>query len=179
MHWPQHPTLRLLGRDPPRAHLRKGTKRASGSCLLERETLLGIASTAPERVCSAKQRLPVLPLGLCSPFGRGGSGLPPAPSAPVLGRGPPELEITSKRALLQGEGRWGLKRPCVHWPEHPTLRLLGRDPPRSHLRKGTKLASGSCLLERETLLGKASSAPVRVSSAKQCLPVLPLGLCSP
>ena len=179
VHWPQHPTLRLLGRDPPRAHLRKGTKRASGSCLLERETLLGKASSAPVRVCSAKQRLPVSPLGLCSPFGLGGSGLPPAPCAPVLGRGSPELETTSKRALLQGEGGWGLKRPCVHWPQHPTLRLLGRDPPRAHLRKGTKRASGSGLLERETLLGKASSAPVHVCSAKQRLLVSPLGLCSP
>ena len=162
-----------LGRDPPRAHLRKGTKLASGSCLLERETLLGKASSAPVRVCAAKQRLPV------SPLGRGGSGLPPAPCAPVLGRGPPELEITSKRALLQGEGGWGLKRPCVHWPQQPTLRLLGRDPRRAHLRKGTKRASGSCLLERETLLRKASSAPVRVCAAKQRLPVSALGLSSP
>src|SRR5512138_1380543 len=57
------------------------TKRASGSCLLERETLLGKAGSAPVRVCSAKQRLPVSPLGLCSPFGLGGSGLPHAPCA--------------------------------------------------------------------------------------------------
>ena len=108
------PRFRQVGRDPPRAHLRKGTKRASGSCLLERETRLAKASSAPVRVCSAKQRLPVSPLGLCSPFGLGGSGLPPAPCAPLLGRGSPELETTSKRALLQGEGGWGLKRPCVH-----------------------------------------------------------------
>ena len=167
-------------REGPRwAHLRKGTKLASGSCLLERETLLGKASSAPVRVCSAKQRLPVSPLGLCLPFVLGVCGLPPAPCAPVLGRGSPELETTSKRALLQGEGGWGLQRPCVHWPQHPTLRLLGRDTPRAHLREGTKRASGSCFLERETLLGKASSAPVRVCSAKQRLPVSPLGLCSP
>ena len=159
VHWPQHPTLRLLGRAPPRAHLRKGTKRASGSCLLERETLLGKASSAPVRVCSAKQRLPVSPLGLCSPFGLGGSGLPPAPCAPVLGRGSPELETTSKRALLQGEGGWGLKRPCVHWPQHPTLRLRGRDPPRAHLREGTKRASGSCLLTHHLTLTRPTWSP--------------------
>ena len=179
VHWPQHPTLRLLGRDPPRAHLRKGTKRASGSCLLERETLLGKASSAPVRVCSAKQRLPVSPLGLCSPFGLGGSGLPPAPCAPVLGRGSPELETTSKRALLQGEGGWGLKRPCVHWPHHPTFCQLGRNPARAHFRKGTKLPSGSCFRESETLLGKPSSAPMRVCSGKQRVLVSPLGLCLP
>ena len=179
MHWPQHPTLRLLGRDPPRAHLREGTKRASGSCLLERETLLGKASSAPVRVCSAKQRLPVSPLGLCSPFGLGGSGLPPAPCAPVLGRGSPELETTSKRALLQGEGGWGLKRSCVHCPQHHSLRQLGRDPPRAPLRNGTKLASRSCICESESLLGKPSSTPMRVCSGKQCLLVSPLALCSP
>ena len=140
--------------EPTRAHLRKGTKLASGSGLLERETLLGKASSAPLCVCSAKQRLPVLSLGLCLHFRRGGPGLPPAPCSPVLGQVSPELETNSKRAVLQGEGRWGLKRPFVHWPQHPSLRLLGRDPPRAHLRKGTKRASGSCLLEREISSGK-------------------------
>ncbi|RKM64187.1 hypothetical protein C0215_19340 [Clostridioides difficile] len=67
-----------------------------------------------------------------------------------------DLETNSKRALLQGEGGWGLKRPCVHWPQHPILCPLGRDPARAHLRKGTKLASGSCIRESETLLGKPS-----------------------
>ena len=90
-----------------------------------------------------------------------------------------ELETNSKRALLQGEGGWGLKRPCVHWPQHPTLWHLRRDPARDHLRKGTKLASGSCFRESETLLGKPSSALMRVCSGKQCFPVSPLGLCLP
>ena len=179
VHWPQHPTLRLLGRDPPRAHLRKGTKRASGSCLLERETLLGKASSAPVRVCSAKQRLPVSPLGLCSPFGLGGSGLPPAPCALVLCWWSLDLETYSKRALLQGEGGWGLKRPGVQGPHHLIFLQVGRDPARAHLRKGTKLASGSCIRESATLLGKPSSAPMRVCSGKQRFPVSPLGLCLP
>ena len=90
-----------------------------------------------------------------------------------------ELETNSKRALLQGEGGWGLKRPCVHWPQHPTLCHLRRDPARDHLRKGTKLASGSCFRESETLLGKPSSALMRVCSGKQRFPVSPLGLCLP
>ena len=179
VHWPQHPTLRLLGRDPPRAHLRKGTKRASGSCLLERETLLGKASSAPVRVCSAKQRLPVSPLGLCSPFGLGGSGLPPAPCALVLCWWSLDLETYSKRALLQGEGGWGLKRPFEHWPQHPTFCHLGRDPRRAHLRKGTKLGSGSFICESETLLGKPSSAPMRLCSGKQRFLISPLAHCLP
>ena len=105
--------------------------------------------------------------------------LPLAPWALVLFRSSLELETNSKRALLWGEGGWGLKRPCVHWPHHPNIRQLGRDPPRAHLRKGTKLASGSCICENETLLGKPTSAPMRVCSGKQRFLVSPLGLCLP
>ena len=105
--------------------------------------------------------------------------LPTAPLALVLCWWSLEMETNSKRALLQGEGGWGLKRPCVHWPQHPILCQLGRDPARAHLRKGTKLASGSCIRESETLLGKPSSAPMRVCSGKQRILVSPLGLCLP
>ena len=89
------------------------------------------------------------------------------------------LETNSKCALLCGEGGLGQKRPCVHRPQQATFRQLGRDPARAHLRKGTKLASGSCILESETLLGKPSSAPMRVCSGKQRVLVSPLGLCLP
>ena len=80
--------------------------------------------------------------------------LPPAPCALLFCWWSLELETNSKRTLLQEEGGCGLKRPCVHWPHQPTFRQLGRDPPRAHLRKGTKLVSGSCIRESETLLGK-------------------------
>ena len=59
-------------------------------------------------------------------------------------------------ALLQGEGGWGLKRPCVHWPKHPTFCQLGRNPARAHFRKGTKLTSGSCF--REVTLSSGNQA---------------------
>ena len=55
------PLFRQLGRIPPRAHLRKGIKLASGSCIRESETLLGNPSSAPMRVCSVKQRFLVSP----------------------------------------------------------------------------------------------------------------------
>ena len=119
--WPKHPTLCQVGRDPARAHLRKGTKLASGSCICESETLLGKPSSAPMRLCSGTQRFLVSPLGLCLHYGQGGSGLPPAPWAMVLCCWSLELETNSKRALLWGEGGWGLKRPCMPWPQHPTL----------------------------------------------------------
>ena len=129
MHWPHHPTLQQLGRDPNRAHLRNGTNLASGSCIHESETLLRNASSAPMRVCSRKQRLPVSPPAMCWLKDKGGSVLPSAPCAPVLCWWSSELDINSKHALLQGEGGWGLIRPCVHWPQHPILRQLGREPP--------------------------------------------------
>ena len=105
--------------------------------------------------------------------------LPTAPLALVLCWWSLEMETNSKCALLCGEGGWGQKRPCVHWPQHPIFRQLGRDPARAHLRKGTKLASGSCIRESATLLGKPSSAPMRVCSGKQRVLVSPLGLCFP
>ena len=82
--------------------------------------------------------------------------LPTAPLALVLCCWSLEMETNSKCALLCGEGGWGQKRPCVQGPHHPNFRQLGRDPPRAHLRKGTKLASGSCIRESATLLGKPS-----------------------
>ena len=121
VHWPHHPTFRQLGRDPARAHLRKGTKLVSGSCILESETLLGKPSSAPMCVCSGKQRFPVFPLGLCLPKGQGGSGLPPAPWALVLCWWSLEVETSSKRALLCGEGGWGLKILVCTGPTSPTF----------------------------------------------------------
>ena len=105
--------------------------------------------------------------------------LPTAPLALVLCWWSLEMETNSKCALLCGEGGWGQKRPCVHWPQHPTLCHRGSDPARVDLRKGKKLASGSCFRESETLLGKPSSAPMRVCSGKQRFLVSPLAHCSP
>ena len=168
-----------VGRDPPRAHHRKGTKLVSASYIRESENLLGKPSPAPMRVCSGKQRFLLSTLAHCSPSEQGGSGLPPAPWALVLCRASLELETNSKGALLQGEGGRGLKRPCVHCPQHTILCPLGRDPARAHLRKGTKLASGRFICESETFLGKPSSGPMRLCSGKQRFLVSPLAHCSP
>ena len=105
--------------------------------------------------------------------------LPPALCALVLCRASLELETNSKRALLQGGGGWGQNMPCVQGPHHLIFLQVGRDPARVHLTKGTKLASGSCLRESETLLRKPSSAPMRVCSGKQRFLISPLAHCSP
>ena len=46
-----------------------------------------------------------------------------------------------------------MKRPCLHRPQPPTLSQLGRDPPMPYLRNWRNLASRSCILQRETVLG--------------------------
>ena len=143
----------------------------------QNETLLENPSSAPMRVCSGKRRFVVSPLGLCLPYILGESGLPPAPWALVLCWWSLDLETNCNHALLWGEGVWGLKRPFVHWPQHPKLCQIWRDTARAHLRKGTNLASGSCIRESETLLGKPCSSPMRVCSGKQRFLVSQLCLC--
>ena len=94
---------------------------------------------------------------------------------PVIARAGKKLQMCSRL----GRRRMGPEKTCVHWPQPPTLCQVGREPARSHLRKGTKLASGSCTRESETLLGKPSSAAMRVCSGKQRFLLSPLGLCLP
>ena len=56
-----------LGRAPPRAYLQKGTKHASSSCILQRETMFGEQTSAPMHFGSGSLRLPSSPLALGSP----------------------------------------------------------------------------------------------------------------
>ena len=171
VHWPQHPTLRLLGRDPPRAHLRKGTKLASGSCIHESETLLGKPSPnafLPRKAAlSALSPRSLLALGPRRVWGASCS----------LGTGAVLVVAGARNQLktcsLLGRRRMGHERPCVNWPQQSTFRQLGRDPARAHLRKGTKLASGSYICESETLLRKPSSAPMRVVQESSAFWFLP------
>ena len=52
------------------SYLRNGTKRASRSCMLQRETVLGEQTSAPKRLGSGSQRLPSSHLDLCSHRGK-------------------------------------------------------------------------------------------------------------
>ena len=73
-----------------------------------------------------------------------------------------------------GRRRIGPEKALCALAPAPRFRQVGRDPARAHLTKGTKLASGSCLRDSETLLGKPRSAPMRVCSGKQRFLVAPL-----
>ena len=93
----------------------------------------------------------------------------------VIARAGNQLQMCSPL----GRRRIGPEKALCALAPAPRFRQVGRDPPRAHLRKGTKLASGSCICESETLLGKPGSAPMRVCSGKHCFPVSPLGLYLP
>ena len=76
---PQQSSFGKLRPSAPTDHRRSGTKLASGSCIWESSTPLREATTPLIFVSSGQQRLPVSHLGLSSPQGQGGSGLPLAP----------------------------------------------------------------------------------------------------
>ena len=71
---------------------------------MQKQTVLGEQTSAPMRLGSGSQRLPSSHLALGSPKGQGGSGMPLAPWALLLGWWSPQLETNSKRLLLCGEG---------------------------------------------------------------------------
>ena len=64
---PQPCPLSQLGRSAPRPRCTEGPKRASGNCILQRETLLRQQTTAPMRLGSREQRKPFLPPAPRSP----------------------------------------------------------------------------------------------------------------
>ena len=106
-------------------------------------------------------------------IGQSGSGLPLAPWALMLCFWSPELETHSKRVLLRGEAGVGRKMPSGRRPQQSTQGQLGNLAPRPHLMLRCILHSGCCILERETLLGEQTTAPMRLCSAKPRLPFLP------
>ena len=72
-----------------------------------------------------------------------------------------------------------MERPCFNWPLQPTHGQLGKEPPRAYGLNGRQLGSRSCILQRETVLGEQTSAPMRLGSGSQRLPRSHLALCSP
>ena len=118
-------------------------------------------------------------LGPALSLGRCGGGLPLAPWALLLCSGSPAPETHSQRVLLRGEAGLGARRTSAPWAQPCPLSQLGRSAPRPRRTEGPKRASGSCILQRETLLGQQTTTPRRLGSGKQRKPFLPLALRSP
>ena len=121
---------------------------------------------------------------VCAPgpplsIGQSGAGPPLAPWALLLYWGSPAHKSHSPQVLLRGEAGLGARRSSAPSPQPCLLCQLGRSAPRPRRTDGPKRASGSCILQRETLLGQQTTAPTRLGSRKQRKPFSPPALCSP
>jgi hypothetical protein len=112
-------------------------------------------------------------------IGQSGAGLPLAPWALLLCWGSPAPKTHSHQVLLRGEAGLGARRPSAPSPQPCPLSQLGRSAPRPRRTDGPKPASGSCILQRETLLGQQTTTPMRLGSGKQRKPFSPQALRSP
>ena len=72
--------------------------------MLQRESVFGSQTPALRYVSTGKPRGPISPVARWSAKGLGGSGVPLAPWALLLGWWSPQLETNSKRLLLRGVG---------------------------------------------------------------------------
>ena len=168
-HRPQPCPLSQLGRSAPRLRRTDGPKRASVSCILQRETLLRQQTTAPTRLGSRKQCRPFSPSAPRSPYGEPGMGCPGSLGPATL------LGVSGARnPLPTGSPSWGSRirraKPSAPRPQPCPLSQLGRSEPRPHRTDGLKKSSGSCILQRETLLGQQTTAPTRLGSRKHRKP---------
>ena len=87
--------------------------------------------------------------------------------------GSPVSETHSPRVLLRGEAGLGARRPSAPRPQPCPLSQLGRAAPKPRRTDGPKRASGSCILQRETLLGQQTTDSTRLRSRKQRKPFSP------
>ena len=85
----------------------------------------------------------------------------------------PAEDTHSPRVLLRWEAGLGGRWPHAHSSQPCPLSQLGGTALRSSRTFGPKRASGSCILQRETLLEQQTTAPTRVGSRKQRKPFSP------
>ena len=169
---PQPCHLSQLGRSAPRPRPTDGPKQSSGSCILQRETLLGQQTTAPTRLGSRKQCRPFSPPAPRSPYGEKGLGCPGSLGPAAL------LGVSGVRnPLPTGSPSWGSRIGRAK-PSAPRLQpcpqsQLGLSALRPRRTDGPKQSSGSCILQRETLLGQPTTAPTHLGSRKQRKPFSP------
>ena len=176
--WAQPCPLSQHGRSAPRPPRNGDPKRASGSCILQRETLLGskpqpLGALAQESSASRFRPRPcALPRAMRGWAAHGSLG-----TAALLG------VSGARNPLPTGSPSWAsrtgrTKAFCALGPAMPPepARPLSVRPPRT---EGPKGASGSCILQRETLLGQQTTAPPRLHSGKPRYPFSTLTLRSP
>ena len=88
-------------------------------------------------------------------------------------------EIHFPWVLLRGEAGLGSRRPSATRPQPCHLSQHVRSVPRHRLSDGPKLASGSCILQRERILGQHTTASTSHGAGHQPKLVAPPGLLTP
>ena len=169
---PQLCPMSQLGLSAPRPRRTDGPKQSSGSCILQRETLLGQQTTAPTRLGSRKQRKPFSPPAHRSPLGEPGLGCPGSLGPAAL------LGISGARnPLPTGSPSWGSRigRAKAFCAQARSMLPEPARPLSAEARRtdGPKQSSGSCILQRETLLRHQTTTPTRLGSRKQRKPFSP------
>ena len=114
---PQPCPLSQFGRSATMPRRTAGPKRASGSCILQRETLLGQPTTAPTRLGSRKQRKSFSPPEPALHRANRGWAAP-APWALLLCWVSPVSETHSPRVLLRGEAGFAARTLLRPGPSH-------------------------------------------------------------
>ena len=112
-------------------------------------------------------------------LGQSRAGLPLAPGALLLCWRSVTPQTHSPPVLLGGEAGLGARSPSAPRPQPCPLSQLGRSAPRPRRTEGPKRASGSCIVQRASLLGQQTTALTRLGSGKQRKPFSTQALCSP
>ena len=167
---PQPCTLSQLGRSAPRPRRTDGPKRPSGSCILQRESLLGQQTTAPTRLGSGKQRKPFSPWHSALPRAKQGGAAPGSLGPAAL------LGISGARnAIPTGSPSWGsrigrAKAFCAQaaaMPPEPARPLSAETP--SHLRRKTRFWHLHCAMENSPRAANNSLNAPRLRKATQAV----------
>ena len=172
---PSRPTphpypLSQLGRLAPRPRRTDGPKRASGSCILQRESLLGQPTTAPSRLGSGKQRKPISPHALCSPEGKAGRGCPWLPGPCCFAGGLRCPKPTRHGFSLPGKQDWARQSFYAHAPAMPPepARPLSAEAP-SHRRPKTSFWQLHCAKGKSPRAANNSPNAPRLRKATQAV----------
>ena len=167
-----------LGRSAPKSRRNGDPKRASGSCTLQRETLLQQQTTASPCLGAGNQHKLFLPRPSALHSAKRGWATPGS-LGPAALLGVSGGRKHSTRVLLRGQVGLGLRKASAPWPQPSPLSQLGRSALRTRGSDGSNSASGCCILQKETLLGQQTTPPTRIGSGKQCKPFSPQALRSP
>ena len=111
-------------------------------------------AVTPRRISTQALFTPGPPLSI----GQSGARLHLDPWALLLCWGSPARETQSPRVLLRGEVGLGARRPSAPSPQPCPLSQLGHSAPRPLRSASPKRDSGSCILQRDTLLGQQTTA---------------------